>query len=59
MLAAAQKVSLQLGNGGELEQVAAAIKQQIEAFVSAHDGSQLAALDGLIPDKYHYSDKYR
>jgi hypothetical protein len=59
MLEAAQQAPLQPGSAAALEQAAAQVKSQIEAFVGAHDGKQLAALDGLLPTDYHYSKKYR
>lgn len=54
MLRAAHAANLKLNNGPSLEAAADRIAAAARQLVSNHDGTQLAAIDGLIPgaDKY-------
>ncbi|MGI9437213.1 MAG: cytochrome c family protein [Geminicoccaceae bacterium] len=54
MLRAAHSVNLKLNNGPNLEAAADRIAAAARQMVANHDGTQLAAIDGLLPgpDKY-------
>jgi hypothetical protein len=48
-LAAVDKVSLKLNNADELDAAADKVQTLAKAFAAAHDGSDLAAVDALMP----------
>jgi hypothetical protein len=54
MLRAAHSASLKLNNGAELEAAADAVAAAAKQLAGSHDGTQMAAIDSLIPgpDKY-------
>ena len=53
-LAATEGVSLKLNNSAELDAAADKVAAQAQAFAKAHDGSDLAALDSLLPKPDSY-----
>jgi len=57
MLGASSSVSVELGQSQALSAAADAVSKAAKAFVANHDGSALAALDGLLPkpSSYHGS----
>lgn len=55
VLATASKVSLKLNNEQALSNSADEVSKSARAFAKQHDGSQLAALDALLPS----ADKYK
>ncbi len=54
MMAAAGTAKLNLNNGPELNAVADKIGTAAQAFDHKYDGSQLAAIDGMIPGPQYY-----
>lgn len=49
MLRAAHSASLKLNNGAELSAAADRVAEAAKQFAASHDGSQLAAIDSLLP----------
>jgi hypothetical protein len=57
-LRAAHGASLKLDNEAELEAAADKVGEAAKAFAAANDGTQLAAIDGLIPGPDKYKGKF-
>jgi hypothetical protein len=57
VLAATEKVSLKLNNADELDGAADKVRSLAQAFAAAHNGSDLAALDPLLPGPDGYKGK--
>jgi len=57
MLRAAHSTNLKLSNGPALEAAADRIAAAAKQLASAHDGAELAAIDGLIPGVDQYKGK--
>ena len=57
MLRAAHSTNLKLNNGPALESAADRIAAAAKQLASAHDGTELAAIDGLIPGADQYKGK--
>lgn len=59
MVETAKGAKLELGNSDALNAAAESVAAELDKFAGSHDGSQLAALDPLLPTEYHYSEKYK
>jgi hypothetical protein len=57
VLTATEKISLKLNNGDELDAAADKVRSLAQAFAAAHDGSDLAALDPMLPGPDSYKGK--
>lgn len=59
MINEASALALEPGQNETLKQAAANVAKQISELASQHDGAQWQPLDELLPEKYHYSEKYQ